>query len=279
MKFPSVYPLTIPSSHRMIRMIAIVSSIGRLLAGSKAPGQFRRTYSNACATDEPSPPHVLARGILLLFVVIACDASVCRAQAHPEEERSIPLRAAVSAAQQGNSTAGTIGLFLAGAAIAFGAHEGGHLLFDVVFDAKPGIGRVDFHGVPFFAVTHRSDLSPRREFTVSSAGFWVQHATDEWLLTKRPGLRGERAPLAKGILAFNVLTSVAYSGAAFARTGPVERDTRGIADSLGVNERWIGLLILAPAALDAWRYFRPDARAPVWLSRGVKAGAVLLILK
>jgi hypothetical protein len=260
-------------------MIAIVSSIGRLLAGSNAPGQIRRTYSNACATDEPSPLGILARGIILLFVVIACGARVCSAQAHPEEERSIPLRADASAAQPGNDTAGKVGLFISGAAIAFGAHEGGHLLFDVVFDARPGIGRVDFHGVPFFAVTHRSDLSPRREFTVSSAGFWVQHATDEWLLTKRPGLRGERAPLAKGVLAFNILTSVAYSGAAFARTGPVERDTRGIADALGVNERWIGLLILAPAALDAWRYFRPDARAPVWLSRGVKAGAVLLIWK
>lgn len=279
MKFPSVYPLTIPSSHRMIRMIAIVSSIGRLLAGSNAPGQIRQTYSNACATDEPLPLGVFARGIILLFVVIACAPRVCSAQAHPEEERSIPLRADASAAQPGNDTAGKVGLFISGAAIAFGAHEGGHLLFDVVFDARPGIGRVDFHGVPFFAVTHRSDLSPRREFTVSSAGFWVQHATDEWLLTKRPGLRGERAPLAKGVLAFNILTSVAYSGAAFARTGPVERDTRGIADALGVNERWIGLLILAPAALDAWRYFRPDARAPVWLSRGVKAGAVLLILK
>lgn len=170
-------------------------------------------------------------------------------------------------------------MFLSGAAIAFGAHEGGHLLFDVAFDAKPGVGRVAFHGIPFFAVTHRSDLSPRREFTVSSAGFWVQHATDEWLLSRRPNLKAERAPFAKGVLAFNVLTSIAYSGAAFARTGPVERDTRGMADSIRVNERWIGLLILAPAALDAWRYFKPDARAPVWLSRGVKAGAVLLVLK
>lgn len=172
-----------------------------------------------------------------------------------------------------------MGKFFAGAAVAFGAHEVGHLLFDVAFDAQPGIGRVDFHGIPFFAVTHRSGMSPRREFTISSAGFWVQHATDEWLLTTRPRLKAQQAPFAKGVLAFNVVTSIAYAGAAFARTGPVERDTRGMADSVRVNERWIGLLILAPAALDAWRYFKPDARAPVWLSRGFKAGAVVLVLK
>jgi hypothetical protein len=178
-----------------------------------------------------------------------------------------------------DSGAGRVGKFFSGAAVAFGAHEAGHLLFDVVFDANPGVGRVEFHGIPFFAVTHRSDMSPRREFTISSAGFWVQHATDEWLLTARPRLKDEHAPFAKGVLAFNVLTSAAYAGAAFARTGPIERDTRGMADSIRVNERWIGLLILAPAVLDTWRYFRPDARAPVWLSRGVKAGAVVLILK
>lgn len=192
----------------------------------------------------------------------------------------MPLREDVSAPQRSTRPgAATAGLFLSGAALALGAHEAGHLLFDVAFDANPGIGRVDFHGIPFFAVTHGSDVSPRREFTISSAGFWVQHATDEWLLSTRPQLRHERAPIVKGMLAFNVLSSIAYSGAAFARTGPVERDTRGMADSIRVNERWIGLLILAPAVLDAWRYFRPEARVPVWLSRSVKSGAILLILK
>ena len=55
---------------------------------------------------------------------------------------------------------------------------------------------------------------------ISSAGFWVQHGTNEWLLTRRPNLRRERAPFAKGVLAFNVLASMAYAGAALARTGP-----------------------------------------------------------
>jgi hypothetical protein len=168
---------------------------------------------------------------------------------------------------------------LGGAASALGIHEGSHVAFDLIFDAKPGIKKVDFHGIPFFAITHRSDLSPRREFTVSSAGFWSQHAISEWLLTDRPGLRRERAPFAKGMLLFNVATSVAYSGAALARTGPPERDTRAMADALDMDERWVGLLVLTPAALDGYRYFHPDSGWAAWTSRAVKIGLVLLVLR
>lgn len=170
-------------------------------------------------------------------------------------------------------------VFLGGAATALAAHEGGHLLFAVLFGADPGIGKVDFHGIPFFALTHRSDVSRAEEFTISSAGFWVQHAANEWLLTRRPRLRQERKPFLKGLFAFNVLASVAYSGAAFARTGPPERDTRGLSVSARVDEPWIGALILAPAVLDTWRYFAPDAKVPVWMSRAVKVGAVLLVFR
>lgn len=151
-------------------------------------------------------------------------------------------------------------------------------MFDIAFDADPGLDAVDFHGLPFFALTHRT-LSPRRELIVSSTGFWVQHATDEWILTRRPRLRRERAPFAKGMLAFNVLTSVAYSGAAFARTGPVERDTRGIADSARLDERLVGAMILAPAVFDAWRYFQPESKVATWMSRGVKVGMVFLVFR
>lgn len=173
----------------------------------------------------------------------------------------------------------SIAPFLAGGAIGLGTHEAGHLLFDGLFDARPGIRKVDFHGIPFFAITHRSDLSPRREFTISSAGFWVQEAESEWLLTRRPRLRSEHAPLAKGLLAFDVLASVAYAGAAFGRTGPVERDTRGMADAARIDERWIGALVLAPALLDAWRYFNPDAKWAAWASRGVKIGMVVMVAR
>lgn len=173
----------------------------------------------------------------------------------------------------------SFGWFMAGGLGGLVAHEGGHVLFNVAFDSDPVVRRVEFHGIPFFAITHRRTVSPRREFAIASAGFWVQHAGSEWILTRHPGLRQQRAPFAKGVLAFNVLASGAYAGAAFARTGPIERDTRGMAQSSGTDERWIGAMVLAPAVLDVWRYFDPDAAWAKWTSRAVKIGTALLILK
>lgn len=169
--------------------------------------------------------------------------------------------------------------FLTGAALGLTMHESGHLLFDTIFDAQPRLVGVHFGVVPFFAISHRPNLSPRREFTISSAGFWVQSATSEWLLTARPQLRQEDAPFLKGIFAFNVLNSIGYSFVALAKSGPIQRDTRGMADSLGVDERTVAIVVLAPAVLDAWRYFRPDARAPRWAARITKMATVLLVIK
>ncbi len=169
--------------------------------------------------------------------------------------------------------------FLAGAALALALHETGHLIGDAVFDADASVKKVTYGPFPFFAITHRGDLSPRREFTISSAGFWVQEGTSEWLLTRRPELRHDRAPFAKGVLAFDVLTSVGYAATALARSGPSERDTRGMAQSIGISEPAIGAFVLAPAILDAYRYFRPDSRWARWSSRAVKVGTVLLVIK
>ena len=172
-----------------------------------------------------------------------------------------------------------MGSFLGGFAVGLAAHESGHLLFDVVFDADPGVKRVEYHGIPFFAITHKAGLPHRQELVISSAGFWVQHATNEWLLTRQPNLRRQGSAFTKGVFTFNVAASAMYSVAAFAKTGPAERDTRGMATAARVNEGWIGALILAPAVLDTWRYFDPDAKWPVWVSRAAKAGAVLLIFR
>jgi hypothetical protein len=158
-------------------------------------------------------------------------------------------------------------------------HESGHLVFDAAFHADPHIKAVEFGPFPFFAIAHRSNLSPRRELAVSSAGFWVQEGTSEWLLTRRRDLRREHAPAAKGVLAFNVLTSIGYGAVAFAKAGPFERDTRGMADAARLNERTIGAMVMAPALLDAYRYFKPEARWAVWASRAAKIGSVLLVLK
>lgn len=169
--------------------------------------------------------------------------------------------------------------FLGGGALALAAHESGHLVFNGLFDAHPGIKKVSFHGIPFFAITHDAGLSPRREFIIDSAGFWMQEATNELILSRRPNLRRERAPLLKGVVAFNVLASVSYAGAAFARTGPIERDTRGMADALRWKEPWIGVLILVPAILDAVRYYHPEARWAAWGSRAAKIGGVVLVIR
>jgi hypothetical protein len=179
---------------------------------------------------------------------------------------------------EGNAALDTV-KFLAGGALGLAMHESGHLIFDAIFDAEPRITGVHFGPFPFFAISHRSDLSPRREFTISSAGFWVQEATDEWLLTRRPSLRDEHAWGLKGLLAFNVLNSVGYAMVAFAKAGPVERDTRGMADSIGIDERVIGVFVLAPALLDSYRYFNRGSGWAAWTSRAVKIGSVLLVLK
>jgi hypothetical protein len=158
-------------------------------------------------------------------------------------------------------------------------HETGHLVANWAFEEKVVVRKVDYKGIPFFALSHAHDLSPRREFVVSSAGFWSQYLYSEQILTHHPNLKSEQSPFRKGMLTFHVVTSVMYAGAAFGKTGPPERDTRGMAESIKINERWLGALLLAPALLDTFRYFHPEARWATWTSRGVKMGAVALVLR
>ena len=206
--------------------------------------------------------------VLLCFLMVATFGATPRAQGTPDP-------ATANNASEGKGVTS----FLAGGVTGLAAHEAGHLLANLALGEKPGLRKVDFHGIPFFAITHRSGLPRHREFVISSAGFWVQHAENEWLLGRRPDLRHRRAPFAKGVFTFNVVTSAAYAGVAFAKTGPVERDTRGMAASSRVDERWIGALVLAPALLDAWRYFHPDAKWAAWTSRGVKIGMVVMVVR
>jgi hypothetical protein len=37
-------------------------------------------------------------------------------------------------------------------------------------------------------------------------------------------------------------------------------------------------MVLAPAILDVYRYFNPNARWAAWTSRGVKVGSVALVM-
>jgi hypothetical protein len=51
-----------------------------------------------------------------------------------------------------------------------------------------------------------------------------------------------------------------------------------MAAALSIPEPWVGGMILAPAALDTWRYFHPDSRWARWSSRVIKAGLVVLVV-
>jgi len=203
-----------------------------------------------------------AAATLLCVVWLATSAS---AQSVPAKPRSRVKRAVT---------------FLAGGALGLGIHESGHIIASAAFGASPRVDRLESGPIPFFVIGH-DPVSRRKEFVISSAGFWLQHGGSEWVLTARPDLMHENAPLLKGLLAFNVGASFVYSMAAFSRAGAPERDTLGMANALGkdgVPEPVVGLLILGPAVLDSYRYLRPKATWAKWTSRGMKIAAVALTI-
>jgi len=162
---------------------------------------------------------------------------------------------------------------LAGLAI----HESGHVLVAAAAGAHPSVRGIEAGPVPFFAISHDT-VSPRKEYAISAAGFWTQGASVEWLLQRRPHLATEHAPFLKGVFAFHLATSALYGIAGFGSIGPLERDTRGMALSTGIPESAIGGLVLTPAALDVYRYYRPESRWAKWASRGAKVAIVGLVL-
>jgi hypothetical protein len=99
-----------------------------------------------------------------------------------------PLDAqSLSPAQQtvSESTVVAAAKFLAGGAAGLVMHESGHVIVDFASGTTPGLRSVSYAGIPFFAITH-DPVTDGREFAISSAGFWVQHATSEWLLSTAP---------------------------------------------------------------------------------------------
>src|SRR4030095_14269762 len=86
------------------------------------------------------------------------------------------------------STAGRIGKVLLGGAAGLVLQESGHLVANWAFEEKVVVRKVEYKGIPFFALSHAHDLSPRREFVVSSAGFWSQYLYSEQILTPHPHL-------------------------------------------------------------------------------------------
>jgi len=145
--------------------------------------------------------------------------------------------------------AGDSSEFFRGAFVAFLGHEAGHLIANLAVGSSPDLKGVEFSIVPFFTIEPGRKLSDRQHYITASAGFNAQHIINEWLLEKHPNLRNEDEPFLKGLATLNFWLTVGYSATAFAGYGPDERDTKGMADSLGWSEDSIGALILVPAAL------------------------------
>ena len=185
--------------------------------------------------------------------------------------------AAPAEAQPAPAPAQHAGLKLVGGfATGFVTHELAHLVLDAAFDAHPYFKSVSAGGIPFFAISHDPGLPDWQEYMISSAGLWTQQWSSEWILSRNPDVRHQSAAFRKGVLVFDVGVAAFYAGAAFLQTGPEERDTRGMASSLGVAEPWIGGMLLVPAGLDTYRYYHPRAGWAKWASRASKATLVLL---
>src|SRR4051812_42493781 len=92
-----------------------------------------------------------ARRILAVFALFAAPTL-----AHAQTDSPEPTQPKHRSVQR----AVDVVSFLAGGVLALGAHEGGHLLFDAIFEAEPRIEPVHFGPFPFFAIAHRGGLSP-----------------------------------------------------------------------------------------------------------------------
>ncbi len=172
--------------------------------------------------------------------------------------------------------AGSPGKFFAGAFAALAGHEGSHYIANAAVGSDPYLQSVHYGPIPFFTIEPNHLLNNHDHYITASAGFNGQHIINEWLLTTHPNLRTEDEPFLKGLATFNFWLTVGYAATAFAESGPAQRDTKGMADSLGWNERWVGAMILVPTALDTYRYKHPDAKWARDASRVSKLAMILL---
>ncbi|MCK4324204.1 MAG: hypothetical protein KAW89_06705 [Armatimonadetes bacterium] len=193
------------------------------------------------------------------------------------DEPTITLSTSQPASQR--MWAGDPAEFFKGAFTGFLGHECGHLIANTALNTNFHLKSVKFAVIPFFTIEPGRELSPREHYITASAGFNAQHIINEWILVRHPNLREEDNPFLKGLGTFNFWLSAGYAATAFAGYGPDERDTKGMADSLGWSEESIGVLILAPALLDAYRYKHPKAKWAKHASRITKLLIIGLVLE
>jgi hypothetical protein len=177
--------------------------------------------------------------------------------------------------------------FAAGGLTAFVIHEAAHAVVAESFGLRPSF-EIRHKPVPFVVVTYDwepikgpsgdvayyldRDGNPvphgaQKQFVIASAGINAQNITSEWILTAHPRLYHESRPFLKGMLAFDILTSVGY--ALVGRKDP-DGDLRGMSEALDVNDVVIGGIVLLPAVLDLYRYYHPGSHWIPWIDRGAK---------
>jgi hypothetical protein len=187
----------------------------------------------------------------------------------------------------------SFGWFAAGAISGFLLHEAGHVFANLVQGNVPQFqGILGFGFIPFFTIAprihcendtcYKEDGSqfwagPRGKFAITSAGYNVQHLTDEIMLSRTPDLRYRVAPFRKGLLMFNILLSVGYATAAITGIENPQGDLSRSAELIGFHPAYYATMLLIPAGLDIYRYFRPDAKWAPWVSRAGKTAVVGLM--
>lgn len=176
----------------------------------------------------------------------------------------------------GPSSVGASGAMAgAGFVSAFAAHEVGHLLANVLLGNRPSlVGIRAFGFVPFFSIDPRLKCARHRDechegngayfgggragaYAVFTAGFSVQHLTNELIFSRYPNLILEDAPFAKGMLLFNIATSVGYASAAWLRVEDSHGDLGNAARVSGIPRDVLAAFLFVPALLDGVRYFKP----------------------
>lgn len=190
-----------------------------------------------------------------------------------------PTKAKPSLAAPAGPWAGNPAQFFAGAFVGFLGHETGHLITNTAMNTNPFLKSVNYGPIPFFTIEPSRPLTRHEHYITSSAGFNATNIIDEWLLTSHPRLSQENKPFLKGVASVNFWVNVGYAATAFAGTGPNERDTKGMADSLGCGEWAVGAMILVPTGLDTYRYKHPDAKWAATLSRIAKLYMIFLAVK
>lgn len=217
--------------------------------------------AHSCCSFADTPAAIPDRAAEEAISTAAANAVLAPAPAGPKPALAEPTP------QRYGMWAGNPGKFFQGAFAAFLGHESGHLITNYSLGTDPYLTGVHYGPVPFFTIEPGRHLNRHEHYITASAGFNAQNLIDEWLLTSHPNLSRENKPFLKGLASFNFWLGVGYAASAFTKTGPNERDTKGMADALGWDERWVGAMILVPVALDTYRYKHPDSKWAVTASR------------